>query len=54
MNIKALRDKLGLTQLQMAVKLKVDTGTISRWERGEAKPHKAILRRIERLERKVL
>jgi len=30
MEIKELRKQLGLTQMQLALKLKVDTGTISR------------------------
>jgi len=33
--ISALRTKCGLSQKELAGKLKVDPGTISRWERGE-------------------
>jgi len=52
MKIKELRKQLGLTQLQMAVKLKVDTGTISRWERELYRPSKAVKVRLNRLIRK--
>jgi len=53
MDIKILRKKFGLTQLQLAVKLKVDTGTISRWERELHKPTHAVQRRIDRLHRRL-
>lgn len=33
--IRALRSKRGLSQKELAGKLKVDPGTVSRWERGE-------------------
>ena len=33
-NLKKLRDKKGLTQIQLAKKLKVCEKTISRWENG--------------------
>jgi transcriptional regulator with XRE-family HTH domain len=33
--ISALRTKCGLSQKELARKLKVDSGTVSRWERGE-------------------
>jgi len=36
--IKALREKIGLSQEQLAQKLGVSSRTISRWEVGEAEP----------------
>lgn len=37
-DIKALRDRLELTQAQFAERLGVDQGTISNWERGVTTP----------------
>lgn len=36
--IKAARDRLGVTQAELAEKLGVNTFTVSRWERGETSP----------------
>lgn len=36
--LKELRNEKGLTQLQLASKLKVDFRTISNWENGVRKP----------------
>lgn len=38
MNIKNLRLKAGLTQVQLAKKMNVDQAAVSRWESGETKP----------------
>ena len=38
MEIKQLREKLGLTQEQLAHKLGVTVKTVNRWERGKSKP----------------
>ena len=38
MEIKSLREKKGLTQEQLAQKLKLDRSTIAKWETGEAMP----------------
>ena len=44
-NLKAAREKLGLTQAQLAEQLDVRTNTIARWERGDLKtPHETMLR----------
>lgn len=45
-HIKRHRGKLGLTQRDLAAALRVDAGTISRWERGTHAPtngHRAAL-----------
>ncbi len=47
--IKSIRRKLGLTQKELAAKLKVDAITVSRWERGEQRPKIQAQRRLERL-----
>ncbi|MEW9919532.1 helix-turn-helix domain-containing protein [Marimonas sp. MJW-29] len=39
--IKELRRRLGMTQTQLAEKLNVDQGTVSRWERGAESPRPA-------------
>ncbi len=36
--IKALRERLGLTQARMAQRVGVTEGTICRWECGESEP----------------
>jgi DNA-binding transcriptional regulator YiaG len=49
--LKALRTRLKLTQVELAKKLKVDVATISRWERGTRKihnPEEMALRVIEK------
>ena len=46
MRVKEYREKMGLTQAQLADKLNVDRSVISIWERGKATPckkHRAML-----------
>jgi len=38
MEIKQLRERLGLTQEQLAHQLGVTVKTVNRWERGRSKP----------------
>lgn len=38
MNIKALREKMGFRQEDLAKELVVDRSTIAKWETGEAVP----------------
>ena len=49
MDIKAIREKLGLTQEEIAHKLGVSWGTIARWEAGKSKPSKLARKAIENL-----
>jgi len=49
MNIKQLREQLGLTQREFAARLSTTVTTVSRWERGEAKPNLMARALIERL-----
>ncbi len=48
-NIKAIRHKLGLSQEALAHLLGVSFGTISRWERGKAKPSPLATEKIKTL-----
>ena len=47
--IKSLRDRLGLTQQDLAIKLETTPVTVSRWERGESKPSKLFVREMKKL-----
>jgi DNA-binding transcriptional regulator YiaG len=49
-HIRALREGLGLTQQQLAEKLKVTSQSVSRWERGEVQPNQAAIARLVRLQ----
>ena len=52
--IKAIRDGLGLSQVDFAHRVGTDPGTVSRWETGRNVPRpKAVTRMLEKLERKV-
>jgi DNA-binding transcriptional regulator YiaG len=47
--IRQLRDRLGLTQQQMAEKLQTTVTTISRWENGARKPRGLYAKALDRL-----
>lgn len=49
--LKKQREKLGLSQRELAEALGVDVGTISRWERGARTPPKYVALALEALER---
>ena len=49
MDIKAIRQKLQLTQEQLASKLGVTTFTVRRWEKGKTKPSPLSRKAIENL-----
>jgi len=51
--IKKLRDDMMLNQGEFADVLSVDSGTVSRWERGNQKPKPVHRRRMARLQKKV-
>lgn len=38
MDVKALRERLGLSQAELALKLGSDQSLVSKWERGERSP----------------
>ncbi|VAW38893.1 hypothetical protein MNBD_GAMMA01-1297 [hydrothermal vent metagenome] len=48
--IRALRDRLELSQEEFAMKISVSPQTISRWERGVSRPHRMFIRKIIELE----
>ena len=52
-SVKALRNKLKLTQAEFADKMAVDVTTVSRWERNEQKPRPVHLQRMDRLARSI-
>ena len=47
LDIKKLRKKSGLTQVEFAARLGVDPITISRWERGLSRPSRMSRRQLE-------
>jgi DNA-binding transcriptional regulator YiaG len=49
-HVKTLRESLGLTQQELADRLKVTSQTISRWERGEVQPSAEVLKKLRRLQ----
>ena len=51
--VKRLRQRLGLSQQQLAERLGVTLGSISRWELGKSGPIKPYLEKLEALERQV-
>jgi len=51
--VKKLRKSLGLTQKEMAARLKVDAITVSRWERNEQTPSSVAQRQLARLVNKI-
>lgn len=51
--IKELRDRPMLNQQEFADVMVVDSGTISRWERGKQRPKAVHQRRMARLSKKV-
>lgn len=50
--IVSLREALGLTQVEFAERIGVDSMTVSRWERGQLHPSKQSLEAIEKLRRR--
>lgn len=48
-NVKKLRDRLGLTQSQMAEHLGVHQGTVHKLEDGEMEPSKPVMKLLEQL-----
>jgi transcriptional regulator with XRE-family HTH domain len=47
--IRELRELSGLTQLELAFKLKVTPGSVYNWERGVSEPRSSQLRALARL-----
>ena len=48
-NVKALRDSLGMTHKQLAERLGVHSRNIGRWENGETEPSPLALGRLREL-----
>jgi len=51
--IRELRKALGLTQKELAARVRVDAITVSRWERSEQKPSLQAERQLARLTQKM-
>lgn len=45
----AVRRKLGLSQKGLARRLRIDPGTLGRWERSEGRPSRALRQRLDAL-----
>ena len=52
-DLKKKREELGLTQVELARHLGVQPMTISRWERGQEKIEKLVVRAMRDLEREL-
>ena len=39
MDVKAIREKVGLTQEQFSARFGISLGTLRHWERGDRQPH---------------
>ncbi len=48
--VKALREKLGITQQALASKVGVANQTLNRWERGWFKPCKFAVEKLKQIE----
>ncbi len=51
-DVKQLRERLGLTGQDLAVAIGVSVSTISRWENGKNRPSKLALARIKEVANK--
>ena len=51
-DVKGLRERLGLTQVELATRLKVHPSAVQRWERGQSKPQPAYYERLQALARR--
>lgn len=49
--ILSLREAMGLTQVELAERIGVDSMTVSRWERGAVKPGPAAVKALDKLRR---
>lgn len=54
LTVKQIREKLGLTQLELATELHVGLATVYRWEKGSSKPTKHFQHEMQKfVERKM-
>jgi len=51
-DIRKLRKRLGLTQKELAARVRVDAISLSRWERGVQHPSRQAIRQLHRLAHK--
>jgi DNA-binding transcriptional regulator YiaG len=50
--IRTVREALGMTQVELAERVGVDSMTVSRWERGTVRPSPAAAKALDRLRRR--
>jgi len=50
--IKALRESLGLSQIELADKLGMHPATVCRWEKGKQRPTRRAIKQLLGLKRK--
>jgi len=53
MDIRALRERLGMTQEQLARAVGVSFKTVNRWERGKSKPSPLAFSKLSELDKVV-
>ena len=51
-NVRELRERLGISQEEMEKRVGVSMMTISRWERGQVKPSRLAVEKLEGLARR--
>ena len=51
-DVKALRSRLGISQNELAQRLKVTASTVARWEQGVMKPRPEMVQKLEALARR--
>lgn len=52
--IKAIREKLKMSQRELAEAIGVDQVTVNRWENKKSRPTRLAIRQLNRLARKVI
>lgn len=52
LDIRALRQKVGLTQEEFAARFGISLGTLRHWERGDRRPHGTALVLLQVIDRK--
>ncbi len=53
LDIKGLRKRTKMNQIEFAAYLGVEKGTVNRWETGKRRPSQLALRQLQRLQKRV-
>ena len=51
-DVRGLRERLGISQHELAQRLKVTASTVARWEQGRMKPRPEMIQKLETLARR--